>query len=135
MLSEAQARDKWNDWTVVARRSFIEYHEFNPRFSQYAWQMLPYSVQQLMMRSDEMNALDMPVPHIVGNCIDCGTAYDLTRGMECPRCQCHTISWAYHASSQEEQEDFIADMNDDLPEPLTEFDKLAITELERMWKL
>lgn len=138
-MNDTEGRQQWDTWVEAQRRSFLEYHEFNPRFSHYTWPMLPYSVQQLIMASDgEINLLPTQ-PTITGACSECGSIRSLTGtyGGGCPECGHDGLAWAYHSSSSDNENETLEYMRSKLspsPEPSTE-DKLDITELNRMWEL
>jgi hypothetical protein len=129
MLSESEARMAWSSWTEATKRSFIEYHEFNPRFATYTWPMLPYPVQRLIMSIDEPE----PQHTITGACGQCGYIRNLT-GMysECPKCGYEGLQWAYHGVDDEPLDYMREKLS---PPELTEGDKADIIELERMFKL
>jgi hypothetical protein len=128
-MNDSQAREMWNSWTEAGRRSFIEYHEFNPRFASYSWAMLPYSVQQLVQHLDAQ-------PHITGKCSNCGNVYIITGGIECTRCGWSGLAWAYHGTNADPEDETLEYLREKLGTPeLTEGDKEDVAELERMFKL
>ena len=121
-------------WTEAAKRAFVEYHEFNPVFATYAWVMLPYQLQQLLIAAE-----DHLHTKLVGKCKDCGHIYPFTYeegSIVCPKCNSTALAYAYQSSGTDDHDETLEFMRSQLGEQaLSEGDILDINELERLHKL
>lgn len=114
------ARMWWLDATYEVREKFLLDNGFNPRLARYAWPMLPYSVQGLLVRmhNDEPILSDSG---ITGCCSNCNTQYKLdSTHITCPNCGFKGLLWAFHGKDAEPMEPSV---------------EKEIQELERLWKL
>lgn len=112
-MDETVARQMWDSWSTDDKKDFLEFHDYNPNYAQYAWPLLPYSIQQDIRKIDDPSH-DETIPHIIGSCGNCSWPYDLKGGISCPKCGFEGIGWAFHAQTDDEMAEVIKNLKDKL---------------------